>query len=343
MHSTRCGVIVKAVILNASELKIIMDVIVLHESQLRNCVGTDRELLECVAESFGWLHDGRAIVPPVAHLEAPDGRGAVDIKTAYVAGVERFAVKIASGFPGNQSLGLPTGSGMMVVFSANTGFCEAVLLDNGFLTDLRTGLAGAVAADHLANKSIDTVGILGTGVQARMQVPCLSLVRKINRVAVWGRSQEKVGRYVDDMRSDHGIEVEIAESVEALVRQSNLLVTVTASRSPLVEVDWLHPGLHITAVGADFPGKQELDSAVLEHADRLYCDKLDQCKLLGEMQHWINDKPIEAFELGAVIRGNAPGRQSDAEITVCDLTGVGVQDTAIANRACGMAREMGFG
>lgn len=315
-----------------------MDVKVLHESELRELVGIDHASLECIAECFGWLHDGRAMVPPVTHIEATDRQGDVDIKTAYVSGLDRFAVKIASGFPGNISRGLPSGSGMMVVFSAETGFCEAILLDNGYLTALRTGLAGAVAADKLAPADIGTVGIIGAGVQACYQLRSLALVRKVNRVVVWDEWQEGVHQYVDEMRTRYNFNIEAAESAEEVVRQSNLLVTVTASRSPLVRAEWLQTGLHITAVGADFPGKQELDPAVLERADRLYCDRLDQCRRLGELQHWQGDHPLEAVELGAVIRGTAPGRQNDSEITVCDLTGVGVQDTAIADRACAMAK-----
>jgi ornithine cyclodeaminase len=314
-----------------------MSVQILKEPELRKGVGIDHASLDCVAESFGWLHDGRAMVPPVAHLDASEHHGEVDIKTAYVRGVERFAVKIASGFPENATLGLPTGSGMMVVFSSRTGFCEAVLLDNGYLTDLRTGLAGAVAAQWLAPKEPDIVGILGTGVQARYQLLCLALVRKIKTVLAWGRSDEHLQRYVEEMDAEHGIRIQATKSVEDLVRRSQLVVTVTASRSPLIRADWLHPGLHITAVGADFPGKGELEPAVLERADRLYCDRLEQCRQIGELQHWRGARALDAYELGAVVRGAAPGRQSDNEITLCDLTGVGVQDTAIANRACALA------
>jgi ornithine cyclodeaminase len=315
-----------------------VSVAILHESILRDCVGIERPSLDCIAESFGWLQDGRAMVPPVAHVEAADRHGEIDIKTAYVRGVDRFAVKIASGFPGNAARGLPTGSGMMVVFSAETGFCEAVLLDNGYLTDLRTGLAGAVAADRLAPRDVGTVGILGSGVQARYQLLSLALVRKISRVMVWGRSREHVAKYVDEMQSRHGIRIDVAKSPEDLVRQSSLLITVTASRSPIVRAEWMQPGLHITAAGADFPGKQELDAAVLERADRLFCDRLEQCRRMGELQHWRSDRPLAAVELGAVIRGVAPGRLRDSEITVCDLTGVGVQDTAIADRGCAVAK-----
>jgi ornithine cyclodeaminase len=279
------------------------------------------------------------MVPPVAHIHAADQQGDVDIKTAYVNGVDTFTVKIASGFPKNIDRGLPGGSGIMVVFSAETGFCEAVLLDNGYLTALRTGLAGAVAADHLARQEIDTVGILGAGVQARFQLRSLALVRKFKRVVVWDDWQEGVPLYVDEMRSQDNFDVEAASSAEEVVRQADMLVTVTASRSPLVQAEWLRPGLHITAVGADFPGKQELDPAVLERADRLYCDRLEQCTRLGELQHWNAGRPLNAVELGAVVRGAAPGRQNDREITVCDLTGVGVQDTAIAGRAAMLAKS----
>ena len=316
-----------------------MTVAILREPTLRECVGIDRPSLECIAESFGWLQDGRAMVPPVAHVEAADRHGEIDIKTAYVRGVDRFAVKIATGFPGNAARGLPTGSGMMMVFSAETGFCESVLLDNGYLTDLRTGLAGAVAADRLAPKEIGTVGILGSGVQARYQLLSLALVRKIGRVLAWGRSQDHVVRYAEEMQSRHGIGIEVAKSPEDVVRQSSLLITVTASRRPIVRAEWMKPGLHITAAGADFPGKQELDAAVLERADRLFCDRLEQCRRLGELQHWKADRALVAVELGAVIRGAASGRQRDSEITVCDLTGVGVQDTAIADRACARAKS----
>lgn len=316
-----------------------MTVRILQEADLRECVGIDQASLACITESFGWLHDGVATVPPVVHLEADNRRGDVDIKTAYIADLDRFAIKIASAFPGNAERGLPSGSGMMVVLSTATGFCEAILLDNGYLTDLRTGLAGAVAADRLTTKEIDTVGIVGTGMQARFQLLSLALVRKLNHVMVWGRSAGQVRSYVAEMHSSHQIDVEIADSIEDLARNSNVIITATASREALIRAEWLQAGTHITALGADFPGKQELHPDVLTRADVLVCDLLDQCQHLGELQHWPGPEPISAVELGAIVRKAIPGRQDDKQITVCDLTGVGVQDTAIANRACAMAQS----
>lgn len=280
------------------------------------------------------------------HIEAR-GAGDVDVKSAFVDGLPYFAIKIASGFYNNPERGLPVGSAMMVLLNSTTGLCEALLLDNSYLTDLRTGMAGAVAAKYLAPAAIDTVGVLGTGVQARFQVRCLALVRDFRRVIVWGRSESKAENYADEMRCEGAYDVSVAKSAEEVVRSCDVLVTVTASDRPLVRGSWLRGGQHITAVGADFPGKQELEASVLERADRLACDRLAQCLSNGELQHVAEDgrlpAGLDATELGQLTTGKAPGRAGDGEITVCDLTGTGVQDTAIANVAYAEALKRGMG
>ncbi len=286
-------------------------------------------------------------MPPIMHIEVADGNGDVDIKSACVRGLDVLAVKIASGFFDNPRLGLPSSSAMMVVLSATTGFCEAVFLDNGYLTDLRTGLAGAVAAKYLAPESVSTVGIVGVGVQARYQLQCLRLVRKFERVLVRGRSAKNVAAYIADVREQLDIEVIEAESMEQLVADSQVVVTTTQSREPLIRAEWLHPKLHITAIGSDLEGKQELDTAVLGKADRLVCDRKSQCFSMGELQHGlaagILSMKSEIDELGSITSGQASGRASENEVTVCDLTGMGVQDTAIAALALVKARELALG
>jgi ectoine utilization protein EutC len=309
---------------------------VLNEARLRRAVGIDDEALAAVESAFRWLEEGRVRMPPIMHIEVPD-RGDVDVKSAFVEGLPYFAIKIASGFYGNRQHGLPTGSAMMVLLSADTGFCEAVLLDNSYLTDLRTALAGAVAAKYLAPDSVGTVGVLGTGVQARYQPRCLRLVRDFRKLVVWGRSPERQRQYADEMRASGEFDVTLAASAEEVVRSCDVLITATASRKPLVQANWLHTGQHVTAVGADFPGKQELDAEVLRKADRLVCDRLSQCRENGELQHLVRDgelpADLEVSELGELVTGGKAGRRSRSEITVCDLTGTGVQDTAIANLA----------
>jgi ectoine utilization protein EutC len=323
-----------------------MGVHILTETDLRSVVGIDRQSLDAVATAFSWLQQGLVDMPPIMHISARKYHGDIDVKSAYVDGVPVVAIKIASGFFNNPDQGLPAGSAMMVLLSAETGFCKAVLLDNGFLTDLRTGMAGAVAADLLAPGSVETVGIVGTGMQARFQLQCLSLVRPFRKVLVWGRDQHKVAKYIQDMQSAMGVTVEAAD-LETVTRQSQVVITTTPGNTPLIKAEWLHPGLFICAVGADFPGKQELDADVLRKADRVVCDRLSQCTHNGELQHLCTDgalpKSMQVDELGQLTTGLRPGRQDASEVIVCDLTGTGVQDTAIANLAYQAAMARGLG
>ena len=310
---------------------------VLNEEELRRVVGIDAEALDAVEQAFTWLQEDRVDMPPIMHISASDKNGDIDVKSAYVSGMPYIAIKIASGFYDNPQRGLPAGSAMMVLLSADTGFCEAVLLDNSYLTDLRTGLAGAVAGRYLAPSTVDTVGVIGTGVQARYQVECLALLRQFSRLRVWGRNHEHAKRYADDMAARHGLDVTVCDTPDDVATGAQVVVTCSASSKPLLTAAALHPGLHITAVGSDFPGKQELDAEILEQADLVVCDRLSQCRANGELQHSVVDGELPAgldvIELGELTTGARQGRTSDAQVTVCDLTGTGVQDTAIANLA----------
>ena len=321
-----------------------MPVLILTESELRACVGFDADCLRAIEDAFTWISEGKVEMPPIMHIEVAEHRGDVDIKSACVRGLDHIAVKVASGFFDNPRLGLPSSGAMVVVLSAKTGFCEAVMLDNAYLTDLRTGLAGAVAARCLAPETVRTVGVLGAGAQARYQIRALRLVRDFERVLVSARDAGHTAVYAAEMSERLGLPVEAARP-EALVRESELVITTTPARSPIVDAAWLHPGLHITAMGSDLPGKQELDPEVLRRADRVVCDRRGQCLAMGELQHAAEllegrNAPVE---LGELTLGRAPGRQSAEEITVCDLTGTGVQDTAIASLALTRARDLGAG
>jgi len=324
-----------------------MSVTILTEEELRQCVQLDLEAVDEIEDGFSRLAQGYTSVPPIMAIMVPEHHGEVDVKSAYVGGLDGFAIKIASGFYENAKRGLPTGSGMMVVISATTGFPEAVLLDNGYLTDLRTGAAGAVAARHMARKNIETAGVIGSGVQARYQMRGLKLVRDFKRVLIYGIVPEQVEQYVPEMREELGVEVIAAPDVETVVRSSDVVVTTTPARAPFVEAAWLHPGLHITAMGSDMEDKQELHADVMGQADLVVCDRKSQCLRLGELHHAVEsggfDQQADIAELGEVTSGQRPGRTSDDQITICDLTGVGVQDTMIALLAYGRAQERGLG
>jgi ornithine cyclodeaminase len=311
-----------------------LQVRVIEEPALRAAI-TPVDAVRAMREAFLADGEGRTRVPPVINLEVPAAQGEFHIKTALIDGVPRIAVKVASGFYGNTSKGLPSGSGLMAVFSADTGLAEALLLDNGFLTDIRTGAAGAIAAEVLAPARIACVGVLGSGVQARHQVRSLRVVRDFTRIVVWSPTAAHANAYADEMRRD-GYDVEVASTAGEVCRAADVLVTTTPSRSPLVRAEWLRAGQHVTAVGSDSPGKQELEAECLERADLVVVDRLAQCSRFGELAHAIAAGRLtegHAIELGRVVAGTKAGRTRDTQITIADLTGVGFQDTAIASAA----------
>ncbi len=315
-----------------------MNIRVLTEKELRLCVSLDQEAIRVVEEGFARLSRGEAMVPPVMMIPFPERRGEVDIKAAAIRGADSLAVKIASGFFKNPESGLPSASGLMIVLSAETGFPQALLLDNGYLTQVRTAAAGAIAAKYLAPREIAAAGVIGAGTQARYQMMGLKLVRDFRTLYVYSRRSESSRRYVKEMTPLLQVTIKAAASVEEVMRQSDLVVTTTPAREPYLNADWLHPGLHLTALGADTEEKQELDPEVFTRADIRACDSRSQCLRLGELHHALEaglieeDEPV--LELGELITGVRRGRQREDEISVCDLTGVGVQDTAIALLAC---------
>ena len=320
------------------------------ERELRQVIGVSEGALEQVAFAFVKLAQGEVTQPPIMRIDVPAQTGELDIKSAYIEGLDSFAVKMSSGFFANTAKGLPSMGGLMILFNSETGFVQALLLDNGYLTDIRTALAGALAAKHLANEHLNTVGVVGTGGQARYQLRALKLVRDFQQVLVWGRNYDKATTYAADMTRQLGLPVTACEANEdgraSLVQNSDLVITTTPSATPLIRADWLHDGLHITAMGSDAEHKQELEPAVLARANVFCCDTVEQSKRLGELHHALADFPeleTKAVTLGDVISGNIQGRRNKSDITVCDLTGTGVQDTAIARFAFEHIRAKGAG
>lgn len=290
---------------------------------------TPSELLQCIEKAFTDYSGGKANVPPVGHLGFTSPPGDVHIKYGHVAGDNYFVIKIASGFYQNQNLGLPNNNGMMLAFNAKTGMPECLLQDEGYLTDLRTALAGAVAAKHMAPRKVEAIGILGTGVQARMQLELLQYVTDCKTVYVYGRSEEKQQRFAGEME-EKGFRVTCCENPKMVAANANLIVTTTAAQSPLLTAEDIRPGTHITAMGADAPGKQELEAEILQKADLVACDSQSQCVDHGEAHYAVKQKgmkPEQLKEIGEIIE-NGYERTPDA-ITIADLTGIATQDIQI--------------
>ena len=324
--------------------------LVLREPEIRRLLDPAASLL-AVEQAFTAYATGGAELPAVINLNVPENRGEIHVKAGHLRGGTHYAVKIASGFYNNPAKGLPQNDGMVLVFDASTGAPAALLLDNGFITEQRTGSAGAVAAKHLARKDARIVGIVGCGNQARYQLASLALVRPFREVRIYGRRPERARACASELASDPAIPRECrlaaVPSVREAVEGADIVITVTASREPLVEAAWLSPGMHITAVGSDGPDKQELHADVLKRADLVVADSRAQCLRLGEIHHAVASGTIPeskiACELGDITAGRHPGRRSDTEITVCDLTGVGVQDVAAAAVVLSRARTEGLG
>jgi ectoine utilization protein EutC len=317
---------------------------ILTEGELRAAVGLGRQELRAVEAVFPLVSAGAGSMPPIVRIDVPEHNGEVDIKAAYLPGYAGIAVKVSAGFFDNPARGLPSLGGLMVVLDTATGVPTAALFDNGYLTDLRTALAGAVATDHLARSDASVAAVVGAGVQARLQLEAIRLVRPLARARVWARRPEQAAAFADEMSSRLGIEVTPADTPAAAAADADVLVTTTPATAPLVDVDALHPGLHVTAVGSDAEHKQELAAAVVAAADRFVCDRVAQSRRLGELRAaTAADVDVDVVELGDVIAGRAAGRPSDDAVTVCDLTGTGAQDTAIAALAVERCAERGSG
>ncbi len=318
---------------------------VLNEPETRALIGPAAAREEC-RRAFARLGRNEVELPEVLSMTVREHRGEVHAKGAYLHGAPFFSIKVATGFYANAERGLPVGSGAVWVFEASTGHLVMMILDDGYLTELRTGAAGAVAADLLAPRMVRTVGIIGAGSQARYQLEALLEVREPTEILVWSRHPGRAAEYAQAMYHKHGRPVRVTATPEALVSRSELVITATPSTIPIVRSEWVRPGTHITAVGSDTPTKHELDPRLLARAT-VVVDRLTQCLTQGELHHAVQAGVMTAAqvhaELGEITAGVKPGRRSDDEITVADLTGVGALDAAVANYVASRAQEQQVG
>ena len=304
--------------------------LILDELEIRRIV-TAETARTAIEGAFRALHRGQATLPSVISVPFADPSGVAHIKAGHLHDDAVWTVKVSGDFDAGD--GSPVRhSGLMLVISATDGTLVGVLADNGFLTELRTGAAGAIAADLLSRRDATTVAIVGAGSQARFQLEALRGVRSIDDVRVAARSPERAQVFVDEI-ADLGLAARLCGSVEEAVRGADIVITTTPSTAPLVHADWLDAGTHVTAVGSDEPAKQELDPSVLGRAAVVAVDDRRQTASFGELHHAIEGgvrTEDDVVTLGELLEGVAPGRASADDITVADLTGVGVQDAAIA-------------
>lgn len=303
---------------------------VINLQQIQSCI-KDIDLVAAMEQGFISYSNNQAVVPPVGELLFDKPKGDAHIKYGYIKEEAYYVVKIASGFYGNTQFGLPSSQGLMLLFSQKTGVPEAVLLDEGYLTDIRTAAAGALVAKYFAPKTISAIGIIGTGIQAKQQLLHLQQHTPCKTVWVWGRNAQNCQRFAADLSDEFTIN--IAESAQQLAAHCNLIVTTTPSEEAILKAEHIKKGTHITAVGADTEHKQELDSKILSLADIVVADSIPQSQSRGEIYRAVQNAAIDAskvIELGDALQKTHLQRTDDQQITVADLTGVAVQDIMVA-------------
>ena len=287
-------------------------------------------LIRCIEQAFEFYSSGKAVVPPVGTLSFDSPPGDVHIKYGYVKEEQHYVIKIASGFYDNAKLGLPGGNGLNLVFNQKSGVLETILMDEAHLTDVRTAVAGAVCAKHLMPREVETIGIVGTGVQARLQLRFIKDVVSCRKVIVWGRSQEKLDAYKQEI-SKEGFEIETTLDNKKISENCNLIVTTTASTEPIVLKEGLQPGTLIIAMGADTICKQEIENDILLAANLIALDSISQCEDHGEIHKAYQQgllKNKKMVEVGEFISNDQ--EIGTDNLVVADLTGIATQDIQIS-------------
>jgi ornithine cyclodeaminase/alanine dehydrogenase len=311
-----------------------MKTLLLNKENVGSLIRMD-EVIGTVEEAYKAFSSGQVNQPPYTCIHLPPS-GEIDFKISHSAANEIISMKASSGgFPNNPTdHGVPSGMGTILLFDARS--CALIcVMDGSLLTGLRTGAAGAVSVKALARKNAKTVTSIGTGNQARMQIRAIHEVMKIEEIHAWDHHPENLARYKADIEREFGIPVVMASSMQAAVEQADILITTTRGKGALVQAAWVQPGTHIVAMGTDTYGKQELEPEIFRHA-KIVNDSTAQCIEKGETWHPLNQNIITQAhihaEIGEILLGKKPGRETDQEITIFDSTGMAIQDNTTAAR-----------
>jgi len=293
------------------------------------------EVIDAVENAFRAKALGRTIMPPKSYLFFAEYCGDLRVMPAYLLDEAIAGVKIVNVHPENpRKHGIASVMAVVVLVDPETGRPLAVM-DGTLITAWRTGAAGAVAAKYLARRDSKVMGVIGAGVQGRMQALFTSKVLDLDRLVVWDVVESRAEAYAEEMSRALGIGIKVAGGPEEVAREADILATCTPSREPIVKAEWIRPGIHINAIGADAPGKEELDPEILKRASKIVVDDWVQASHSGEinvpLSKGIISKEDIYAELGEIIAGMKPGRERDDEITVFDSTGSAIQDVATAS------------
>lgn len=304
------------------------------------------EVLGLVEKAFEERGLKRVQMPPKAYLFFSKFSGDLRVMPAYLEGMDEAGVKLVNVHPNNPSkYGLPTVLATIVLFDPETG-APISIMDGTGITAMRTAAASGVATKHLARKDAKVLGMIGAGYQVPFQLEALNEVMKIEAVKIFDMIGGKADNLAAMAREKFGLNVSKVATAEEAIRDSHVVVTVTPTKTPIVQSEWVAKGMHINAIGADAPGKEELEAGILTHA-KIVIDDWEQASHSGEINVPLSKKIITRAniygEIGEIVAGAKPGRVSEDEITVFDSTGLAIQDVITAWRAYEVAEEKGMG
>ncbi len=325
-----------------------MKTLLLTEKDVKQLLSMD-EVIKAVESAFREKGLGRVQMPAKLYLFYSKYNGDLRAMPSYLAELDVSAVKVVNVHPENRvKYGLPTVMAIIILVNPKNGAPLAVM-GGTHVTGMRTGAAGGVAAKYLARKDSKVVGLVGAGAQAKTQLMgLLSLYKKLEEVRVWSLPDGTKEAFVAEMEPKYGDVTKIiaVESVKDAVEGADIVVTITPSRKPLVSNDWVTSGMHFNCIGADAPGKQELDPDILRRA-KIFVDDWEQASHSGEINvplaKGIVTRQNVFAEIGEVVAGLKPGRTSPDEITVFTSTGLAVQDAVTADLAYKKALTKGIG
>ena len=320
-------------------------VLLLSEADVRAVLSMD-DLIAAMEGALADFSSGGVTQPLRTVLDVGEHHAFYGVMPAYLPGTPALGTKLVTVFGGNAIVGLPTHLAHIVLLDPHTGALRA-LMDGRYITEARTAAVSAVSVDHLAREGARTLAIIGSGVQARSHLEAISRVRDLSEVRVWSRSLARRESFVLDMQPHSTARITMAASAEAAVRDAHIVVLVTASKEPVVQSDWIADGTHVCAVGACRPTEREMDPALVARADVVVDSREGALKEAGDIVLAINDGAITPdhirAELGEVVSGHAPGRRSQARVTIFKSLGMAVEDVAAAHLAYVRARAEGRG
>lgn len=301
-----------------------------------------KKVILAVEKAFGDFSLGKVEMPPKVYLHFPEFNGDLRVMPSFSRSLVMAGTKLVNVHPANPERGLSTVMAVIILHDPKTGLPLAIM-DGTWITALRTGAASAVATKYLAKKEAKTLGVVGAGFQAITQIMAISKIRKLKEILVFDIRKEAIERLERILKKE---KIKIKAGTLEEICQKEILVTATPAKEPIVKSEWIKPGTHINAIGADAPGKEELEPEILKKA-KIIVDHLEQAKHSGEInvplsKGIINEKSIFG-ELGEIVVGKKKGREKDDEITIFDSTGLAIQDLYTATLVYQIAKRKKIG